>query len=859
MNDEQRIKLYGPRKDEIPVKSGPEVETWKPYRIKKVKKVEWHVGGKREEVWRISLKNYKTKNVNIPLDKGVPEAGKMLWISDKGNISLSEVKIEPDTGGKSDEVLRIPLTVGIKKAEQELDRKSDRFHNPYAFVRPVPLNENHPVWGRHRPYGHDRWVEGTLTGRIEVILTAKTPYFLPKIGLERYADNELKEYETIDYIPATTLKGVLRSYYETITNSCFYIFQENKRVSYSIDPKSNNSPKPKDLIPIRLIRKDNKWYAEKMHSVKVLAYDGEDDPGYESRYYPRPRIDLSNFDDREKVCFKLKYVPVVKVTHKNNIRNADKPDYQAVWTKKPDKRELRKVLKLINMTAEEAIKAGELHHGIRVKEGLKDQSTGVTYYFRVSKQGQKMPSKGAKIDIGKECWFATTKIAVVEDIKKFKEDKCPKNYKQGFLRKDGKTTDSKVYETIFFPYEKRKLVEIPDERIEEFELLIQDSRRLFKPTKNIKQISPYLDGNPADFHVEEGMLLYAEIEGNKVKKIYRTAMGRALYDTTFGEALDRISSTLRACKNIDKLCPACRLFGWTMPAGRKRDKKIPSGYKGRLRVGKAVKIHGPGVQKIGITKEGKTGLRLAVLSSPKPNRATFYLFKEGEGTPQWDNDTESRLYGRKFYWNQMDIIKNWKSLANGSHPGPLRAPFRREDDELDKQNILIKSWVEPGTVFKATVEFENLRAEELGALLAILELPEGATLRIGSAKPFGFGSFDSRVSKLEIIDISGGYSDFGSVKVRQPDNNEVEEIIRKFASSLWDAYKDVAEGESPDLTNLPFIADFFRILTGPDPLQKVIYPRVKEKVPDPGPQVEWSKKNPDTRLPTPRSKQTLKM
>ncbi len=866
------VKIYDVRQEPLPDTKSKKNVSWTQGVITSIKRVT----RKGVNYWRLEATSngqvYKGLHLKVAEHPIKPAENTSCWFippqkkkKDILDVTLTKPVTTEDSEGRKGVV---PLAVHVPKGKGNPDYDGDSFHNPYAFVQAVPRNDNDPVWGRFEPPGHDMWYQDKLTGRIEVLLAAKTPYFSAKAKPGRDEDDRV--YETLDYIPATTLKGAWRSMYEALTNSCFSMFQPEKKVSHRIETDNPIGPSPKDLVPVMIEQTDNGWIARKMQKVRVLTYAGDPDPDIHSPGYPRPRIDLSEFKDREKVCFKYKPVPVkvVKITHQDNVTKAlekkNNYEYQAIWNRKPSRKELQKTLKL-NMDAEDALKNGKLHRGVITGDGIKDYATGEVYRFRVhvkdreSNESVRQPAKAANWTTDTECWFDVTTFHVVEDVKHY-SDPCPDGYHIGYLRKDGKTIERKYYEEIFYPYKKGDghILELPESRIEEFEMLIQDSRRLARHLKG-KELSPYLQGDPADFHVEDGMLLYAEVESGKVKKLYRTTMGRALYDTDFGQALDRVSPTLRPCESMDKLCPACRLFGWTAPRWVKSDKDSPSGYKGRLRIGKASMLSGPGVKKLALVLDnGQHGLPLDVLSSPKPNKAVFYLTEKGDEKPKWDNKG-SFLAGRKFYWNQADVITDWKSKATGSHPGPFKAPFRREGDKVDTQNMVIKNWVEPGTVFKTTIEFENLAPEELGALLAILEMPQGAALRIGGAKPLGFGSFDSRVSKMEILDVKGSYQDMGPLKWQQPGMEQVKKYVQSFAQSLWEAYKEHAEKQEPALDNLPFVADLFRVLTGPDPLDKVIYPRVKRYESDPGPQIAWSKKHKDDQLPRPRSGRGLNM
>lgn len=132
-------------------------------------------------------------------------------------------------------------------------RDSYRFLNPYNFVRYLPEPAIPPedpdaqLLGRCAPPPHDRYVG--LTGRITCTLEAVTPLFISdshdiKVTKVRLSDGREVEhksyrffqYEGKDAIPATSLRGMIRSLFEAVTNSPFSVFNGDERLEYRIDP-----------------------------------------------------------------------------------------------------------------------------------------------------------------------------------------------------------------------------------------------------------------------------------------------------------------------------------------------------------------------------------------------------------------------------------------------------------------------------------------------------------------------------------------------------------------------------------------------------------------------------------------------
>ncbi len=73
------------------------------------------------------------------------------------------------------------------------------------------------------------------TGKIDVILKTRTPLFIPNMPEAETTAGEHKKYKFFSYdgvnpvIPGSSLRGVLRSIYETITNSCLSVVDLEER------------------------------------------------------------------------------------------------------------------------------------------------------------------------------------------------------------------------------------------------------------------------------------------------------------------------------------------------------------------------------------------------------------------------------------------------------------------------------------------------------------------------------------------------------------------------------------------------------------------------------------------------------
>ncbi|MFN3479882.1 MAG: TIGR03986 family CRISPR-associated RAMP protein [Thermodesulfovibrionales bacterium] len=119
-----------------------------------------------------------------------------------------------------------------------------------------------------------------------------------------------------------------------------------------------------------------------------------------------------------------------------------------------------------------------------------------------------------------------------------------------------------------------------------------------------------------------------------------------------------------------------------------------------------------------------------ILSTPKPTTFQHYLeqtknnlVNHPRNLAHYNSNTAIRGY--KLYWHRD--ANNW---------------IEKDEDQINKhisQYTKITP-VKEGTTFKGRIRFENLTKVELGALLFVLDLPEGLAHKLGMGKPLGLGS-----------------------------------------------------------------------------------------------------------------------
>ncbi|TYQ15718.1 UNVERIFIED_CONTAM: CRISPR-associated protein (TIGR03986 family) [Acetivibrio alkalicellulosi] len=143
---------------------------------------------------------------------------------DKLKMLLKDIGVEPDTSYEIEEEPQKPLyefenlePVEMKKAYDNSWNyiKDQSFVNPYNFVSIDKDVKREPSMD------FEKTSNKTLTGWIECNLEPKTELFIPKIKEdERETLSMLTDQDGDPFIPGSSLRGVIRSAYEAVTNSC---------------------------------------------------------------------------------------------------------------------------------------------------------------------------------------------------------------------------------------------------------------------------------------------------------------------------------------------------------------------------------------------------------------------------------------------------------------------------------------------------------------------------------------------------------------------------------------------------------------------------------------------------------------
>ncbi len=587
-----------------------------------------------------------------------------------------------------------------------------RFLNPYNFVRFLGKGRDNPsdagvtLLGRCAPPPHDRYVG--ITGKITCTLRTVTPLFIS--DSEGITGEEHKTYHFFQIngqyaIPGTALRGMVRSVFEAVTNSCMAIF-EGARLSYHLEPRL-----ALQLVPARVERNGDEWRLRLLTGTTPLSVgrppQGTQYAAWIHRYWPLKPSGTLRQDPPQN----------------DRIRQFQQRTARGKEVGLQDLKHGQECYALLKLVQHP-------HPRIQFWDVLAlDTNPGC---LEQMKQGNQRIEKG---------WLCITN----QNIE-------PKHSERFFFRaadNDGHPETIELpekvrreYEDLIKDYQERHQKEIKKRR--------DRSQPLDTPVGDDPGLSRFIY-TPSERELQGGELVYAMLEGTaqqpSVKFIVPVSVPRVAYERTIA---DLLLPHQKACDYFNQdavsiadlqLCPACRVFGW-VHQGAPEDPNVRVAYAGRVSFSHAILQGEP--KKLG------EDTPLAILSSPKPTTTAFYLLGANE-QPNFNvtYDTQgARLRGRKFYRHH--------GTANPQE-------YKRAGDIRDGQNRTVKDVLDEDNEFTFTVHFENLAPVELGALLWALELEDGMVHRLGFAKPLGFGSVKVTVDTVEVLNPRERYASLSNV------------------------------------------------------------------------------------------------
>jgi CRISPR-associated protein (TIGR03986 family) len=694
------------------------------------------------------------------------------------------------------------------------------FYNPYNFVpAPPPKTDDKNPFGHFKPAGHHRYHPELYSGTIDIEIEVKTPLLIPDTSKVEFDENDKKkEHQMLPPLKGTdgkpllrptSLKGALRAAYEAITNSRFGVFTgHGERLARRMDAGEGLK-----AVPARIA--DNgkiEFFRGKQTSFRI-----ERDQGMYAAWFRA-------YDNRGR----------------NQSGPAYDRDYRLEYTGTGERaKHGEPCAVLLELIDRERFKYWSV---VEIRRGhATGDLTPLTQASRLKRP----------------------------DLGRFHRRTGQFIHGWGYVCISGQNIDRKHDERVFFVPAGQKPLErdLDGERLKEWTRLVEDYRdkaeRDLKKRKD-KGIPPdaYLGGKPGETahsrHVYEkgaeklnsGDLCYARVDASgNVEGLYPVMIARELGEAAPEEFLDK---ELKPARRLDELSPADRVFGWVRQG--REEAKEPGAFKGQLRI---ASVECESSVEEAVEKFDKPGIPLAILSTPKPEQARFYLAKDRNGTPFRDGAPRDEaayvkpvingLRGRKVYPHHA-------ALPEGYWDNPLITFKQREYGRVDAargdQNRSILGWVKPGAKFKSRIDVVNLSKEELGALLWLLNLPPDHHHRLGGGKPLGFGSVSISIAQTDLCDGAAKREEYSSLQwIESPKEGkrlcwkrndgapfpESDERIGDFKSAIAAAY------DKSSFDELLFIKAFLNAAKGFS--KPVHYPRSTKEPNAAGENFKWFVEN----------------
>lgn len=675
---------------------------------------------------------------------------------------------------------------------------ADEFYNPYHFV-PVAkpsdqdvLRDQESVTGsgpvRHAGrlaadfrkdgvsgrYSHAHFDRAALSGRIIVKLTTKTPLV---VGGEQDKDGKGKDDYTIvepyrfngePAIPATSLRGMLSSIVEAVSQSAMRVFHNKKPVSY-------RQPMPKALSAIGRIEevKGDRWSRYRLRPL-VLPYFEFDNGTSRVLFRRNHELWLKAFSEYANVrCYVGEYL---KIGGRDRCFG-----YQ----------EFMENLSILDENVLPVPRHDTCFH-MKISEGGPIGTDGtITWAFR--------PRTKGNIVVAQEP--ASGQILNATGMTNRKNQAAYDSFVPGFLRvlggEDRDMSKTKAHE-LFIPFPKsareRSTLPIKRQALQTFAALANERSAEGSHEASLRERKPYLpfvsdaqmEQDRDDEHrvrLREGQLVYFEVEAGDdgepvVSAISFSAIWRGLVEKApKGDEPDaHIASLADFFRPIDKellpfdskretISPAEWLFGFVSADGKPNRQNPHVAYAGRVRVstGRLETAAGddakeksflPGEQ---VPKPGEglpredadrvNGMvRLKTLGSPKPPSPQLYFYDKGTPNKPIAKHTlhlgKHRPQGRKFY------------LHHNPHGEPWATKLKLGTDD-EKNQARLKNAVRPikdGATFWFHIDFDNLSEAELGLLCFALQPSETFCHKLGMGKGIGLGTVHLEPQALCLVD-----------------------------------------------------------------------------------------------------------
>ena len=680
------------------------------------------------------------------------------------------------------------------------------FYNPYNFIpAPPPTLEALKCedLGQGAPKGHHAYFDDCYSGRIEISIEAVTPLLLLDTDNQRRDKNDHVTFDMLTdendrpILRPTTLKGPLRTAFESVTNSRLGVFGHDEPLARRMNPQQGLA-----MIPAR-ISDDGK-------ELELFMGSHATEPGNWREVAPKPKgkrwVPEGNLMYAAWLpqYIRAKGYPHHSKSNKKPILADDVVTYYGYGTDERPEHGEDVVCWLRKIKYERPIRNGTIKFDYWRVEAMAPAKN----------EGALPKTEGELRDVA-DRWPDEGSHTPTSCFQRAQGRVCITNQNIG----------TKHDERVFFTPDPASLSKVPlkQEWKKAWDRLVRDYKEKAKSHLDERRkrnmpieavhgagigdtaLSRHVDPNEKTEKLKGGDLCYARVYRDEngeaqIQGLYPVMIARELADRN-AAPLELLPAELRPADDIAKLSPADQVFGWVCQKEGTRGK---GAYKGQLRI---VWI-GAGDKPVKCFSED---LPLAILSSPKPEQVRFYAAKDENGLPYKrdpvDTDSEDGnkfddkyvpargLRGRKVYPHVSDMPEGyWDAPESWENPPNRRdhnryREYLRAEKERNNQNRSVSGWIEPGTRFTAEIDVWNLTMAQLGALFYVLDFKNGCH-KLGAGKPLGFGSVKIAIESAHLRNGAELRNSYTSLELEKPGlyTFDVQDAIGKFKKVLESNY-----------------------------------------------------------------------
>jgi CRISPR-associated protein (TIGR03986 family) len=689
---------------------------------------------------------------------------------------------------------------GQRQPQQQSGSHTPDFHNPYNFVPAPPRKTDHPELGDHAPVGHHVLYPDRYTGVIRVKMTAKTPLLLPDAAKAVDCPNDHKSFPVrVDakgkpYIPPTSIKGMLRSAYEAVTNSRLAVFP-GAESSGNRDARGHGMrlafrrPARVEVVPARVEVSDD----QKL-TIRILSKLWLKSAAKLPRYFQRPNPNQRHRKGEAQAA--IRYRDKSLPQHGDHVR-----------VRVDNKGRVNQIVRYEGSSTEDGYEGWVL---------ITEPNIGNKKFERVyviCDQDRFLKIEGDDAVRIRQMWTELIKNYQQVHEKDLEQRRRNGQSPSDYLGdKPGQTAWSRqVWDKEYSVLREGFLcyVRLSEDHVEGI-YPVSISRDLFavsplslldaslRPATSLQQLSP-----------ADRVFGWVNQQGKGAYKGH-IRIGPITCLTPKEQAIENFGTPGLPLAILGQPKPQqARFYVAASPNGDAQEdglSKEDAGYApGKGLRGRKVYPH-------------HNGLPSSHWDNPMQDRTQQAVDKHfQEYRRPHEAETQEEQEGKN---------KIKRPVINDD--GSFRLLAGEDHEQRDNQNRSIQGWVQPGTEFTFDIHVTNLSKVELGALLWLLSLPDNHFHRFGGGKPLGFGSVRLEIdaANTHLHDGKAWKHAYSTLEDVVPTEADRDALIQTFKEEVV----RTAHGSPASFEEVSFIAAWLRSATGhPDSLP-THYPRARQEV-----------------------------